>query len=177
MRDSIEKRIMHQMLKVLIPGHTLTDRLNVLGTRESVQSLNRDDMLDFYEKNYIPSRMTLVVTGDMDDVVTMENRIVEVFGDMKSPTTNNDPQVLWEVFPQEGFRSAVIYEADAPFETLYLYMAQSVQTIVDTKARREHEMSLQLVYDILSVWFHALRRKRMIRLLGVSLIGCFGKPR
>ena len=66
MRDSIEKRIMHQMLKVLIPGHTLTDRLNVLGTRESVHSLNRDDMLDFYEKNYIPSRMTLVIAGDMD---------------------------------------------------------------------------------------------------------------
>ena len=86
----------------------------------------------------------------------MENRIVEVFGDMKSPTTNNDPQVLWEVFPQEGFRSAVIYEADAPFETLYLYMAQSVQTIVDTKARREHEMSLQLVYDILSARFQRI---------------------
>lgn len=150
---------MGQMLKVLIPGHSLTDRLNVLGTRESVQSLNREDMLDFYEKNYIPSRMTLVIAGDMDtydDVVVMENRIVEAFGDMKPPPTNNYPQVLWEDFPQEGFRPAVIYEADAPFETLYLYMAQSVQTIVDTKARREHEMSLQLVYDILSARFQRI---------------------
>jgi zinc protease len=157
MRNSIEKRIMQQMLEALLPGHTLTDRFSVLGTRESVESLNRDDMLDFYKKNYIPSRMTLVVTGAMDkydDVIAMENRIVEVFDDMKS-IASNGPKVLWEAYPQ-GFRTAVIAEPDAPFETLYLYVAQSAQTIVDTKERRMYEISLQLVYEVLSVRFQRI---------------------
>ncbi|MDZ4785118.1 MAG: pitrilysin family protein [bacterium] len=39
---------------------------SVLGTTQTVGSISRDEMLDYFERRYLPSNMTLVATGNYD---------------------------------------------------------------------------------------------------------------
>ncbi|MBC8277338.1 MAG: insulinase family protein [FCB group bacterium] len=36
----------------------------VLGTKQSIQNMNRDDLMDYYHSHYLPNNMTAIVTGD-----------------------------------------------------------------------------------------------------------------
>ncbi len=55
-------------------------RLPVIGTRESVDSFKRQNVLDFFHKHYVPSNMTVVLAGDFEesDARSLVNRF---FGD------------------------------------------------------------------------------------------------
>lgn len=41
-------------------------RLPVIGTKESVDSFERQNVVDFYHKHYVPSNMTVILAGDFD---------------------------------------------------------------------------------------------------------------
>ena len=41
-------------------------RLPVIGTKESVDSFTRDDVVSFFHKHYVPNNMTLVLVGDFE---------------------------------------------------------------------------------------------------------------
>lgn len=42
-------------------------RLPVIGTKESVDSFKRQNVLDFFHKHYVPSNMTVVLAGDFEE--------------------------------------------------------------------------------------------------------------
>ena len=52
---------------------------SVIGSEETIRSISRDQMAQYYERHYAPSNMTLVVNGDIDpgDVIA---RVESVFG-------------------------------------------------------------------------------------------------
>lgn len=57
-------------LKTAFAGHRLSS--NVLGTRETVGALTRDQMASYYEEHYRPDRITAIVAGRVkeDEVLT-----------------------------------------------------------------------------------------------------------
>lgn len=59
-------------------------RLPVIGTSESVASFDRDDVVAFYEKHYVPKNMTVVLAGDFE-VEDAKERVEKYFGDFKGP--------------------------------------------------------------------------------------------
>lgn len=51
----------------------------VLGTRETIEALSRDDVLAYYHATYAPNNMTLLLTGDFD-TGEMLGMVREIFG-------------------------------------------------------------------------------------------------
>ena len=59
-------------------------RLPVIGTSQSVASFGRDDVRSFFTKHYVPSNMTVVLAGDLEE--QHARQLVErYFGDFEGP--------------------------------------------------------------------------------------------
>ena len=54
-------------------------------TPESVQSITRDDLVQFHDRYFVPNNATLVVVGDIDPATVLA-QIKETFGDLKTAT-------------------------------------------------------------------------------------------
>ena len=59
-------------------------RLPVIGTKESVDSFDRDDVVRFFRKHYRPDNMTVVLAGDFDEAQARE-LVAEKFADFEAP--------------------------------------------------------------------------------------------
>lgn len=83
-------------------------RLPVIGTSESVDSFERQNVLDFFHKHYVPSNMTVVLAGDFD-AETARERVEHFFGDFEGHTHESPARA---VEPEQGeLRCAVIPDA------------------------------------------------------------------
>ncbi len=70
-------------------------RLPIIGTRNTLQGLTREDFLNYMEKYYVPSNMTLVVSGNFDGQKAL-TEIRDTFGQMEArpaPTHPAPPEV------------------------------------------------------------------------------------
>lgn len=70
-------------------------RLPIIGTRNTLQGLTREDFLNYMEEYYVPSNMTLVVSGNFDGQKAL-TEIRDTFGRMKArpaPTHPSPPEV------------------------------------------------------------------------------------
>lgn len=76
-------------------------RLPVIGTSESVDSFGRQDVLDFFNKHYVPENMTLVVVGDFE-VDQAKGLVEEYFGDFEGRSYQRRERRAEPA--QEGFR-------------------------------------------------------------------------
>ncbi len=62
-RDTPEENIYDEFQELLFKDHPLAH--NILGDIESLQSISRDDLLNFTQKNYHPNNMVFVVVGSL----------------------------------------------------------------------------------------------------------------
>ena len=60
-----QQRTMYYVLERLAPGSILGERITI-GTKETINSVQRADFLDYYNKWYIASNATLLVVADTD---------------------------------------------------------------------------------------------------------------
>lgn len=65
--------------------------LPVIGTSASVGSFQRQDVLDFFHKHYVPNNMAVVLTGDFD-VEHARQRIAHYFGDFAAKPYERMPR-------------------------------------------------------------------------------------
>jgi len=80
-------------------------RRPIIGFKDTVERLTREDLLDFYRKWYIPSNITLIVAGDFrSDSAIVE--IKEAFQDFRSE--HRDIHNRGKESPQKALRSAVM---------------------------------------------------------------------
>ncbi|MFB6264479.1 MAG: M16 family metallopeptidase, partial [Bradymonadaceae bacterium] len=78
-------------------------RRPIIGTDESISSLTRDDILDFYDRYYVPENMAVVLTGDLEEPRARE-LVDEYFGDMSSTGDFERPERIDEP-EQTDFRA------------------------------------------------------------------------
>ena len=69
--DKPETIVVDQTLRTLFNIKSSADEL-VGGSVKHIQSLTRKDVLDYYNKYYVPENMNLVITGDVDPDKTIE---------------------------------------------------------------------------------------------------------
>ena len=84
-------------------------RLPVIGTRESVDSFKRENVVNFFHKHYVPDNMTVVLAGDFE-LEEAKQKVEQYFGDF----ANSQPYKRVErprESEQEEFRAAVVDEA------------------------------------------------------------------
>lgn len=59
--DLGDNRVQELVLQALVPGHR--NRWTVGGTVDSVRAFTRDDVLEFIDAHYVPSNVTVAITG------------------------------------------------------------------------------------------------------------------
>jgi predicted Zn-dependent peptidase len=74
-KDNPPQRLLMEYLDFVWDGHPVG--ANILGTKETVSKISRQQMLDFVHKNYSPERMVVVAAGGVD--VGKINRQVSAF--------------------------------------------------------------------------------------------------
>ncbi len=81
------------------------------GTQASVESIERDDLLEFYNQWIRPDNATLVVVGSMSRE-EIEPELARVFGDWQAPEISKGSKVL----PEQGqtAETGIIYLLDKP---------------------------------------------------------------
>src|ERR671913_1913205 len=78
-QDSPEE-LVHDVIDEVVWGDQAIGR-SIAGTEESVSGIDRETMVDFWQRNYEPSRLVIAAGGDVrhDDVVALTERY---FGDL-----------------------------------------------------------------------------------------------
>lgn len=82
-RNVGSQRIIEQLLPVIYPVDKYAYRMPI-GTMEIVDNFPYQDLRDYYEKWYRPDLQGIIVVGDID-VDYIENKIKEMFSDIKMP--------------------------------------------------------------------------------------------
>jgi zinc protease len=65
---------------------------DVLGTSDTLNNIDRDALLSYYRKHYVPNNMVVAVVGDVDTKQVL-NRLTELFKDFKPGEVGPSPVV------------------------------------------------------------------------------------
>ncbi|MCS6925620.1 MAG: insulinase family protein [Candidatus Binatia bacterium] len=88
----------------------------VIGYRETIEALNRERVLQFYQRWYHPNNMTLVIVGDVDRE-TARHEVMRFFADQQPGDLPPRPRVPEP--PQRGLRFSIV---NMNVEEFYLYL-------------------------------------------------------
>lgn len=69
--DDPENLAINQTLKTLY-NITSTSKDIIGGTTENIRKITREDVIDYYQKNYYPANLVTVITGEVDPKATMD---------------------------------------------------------------------------------------------------------
>jgi zinc protease len=89
----------------------------VIGYRETIEALNRERVLNFYQRWYHPNNMTLVIVGDIDQEVARQE-VIRLCAGQKAGALPTRPRTAEP--PQQGLRFSVL---DMNVEEFYLYLS------------------------------------------------------
>lgn len=74
--DDIFATASNTLLKTIFKTHPY--KMNYLGTRESINSLKRENLLKFYKRYVVPDNMAVVIFGDID-IKKMQHKLINAF--------------------------------------------------------------------------------------------------
>ena len=89
----------------------------VIGFRETIEALNRERVVNFYQRWYHPNNMTLVIVGDLD-CETARQEVLRLFASRPATPLPLRPRAPEP--PQSVFRMSVL---DMNVEEFYLYLS------------------------------------------------------
>ncbi len=108
-----------------IPAHPY--HRPVIGTKEVIQSISREEILDFYNKYYTPNNMTTVIVGDVD--VDTAHNLVKKYFNQKEPAFKIKP-----VYPPiRPIHKVTSVQKEMDVNQVYLAMAFSALELKDNK--------------------------------------------
>lgn len=123
--DDPSRRLFNQTMATLYQQHPY--RRPVTGYERTIKAITRDQMLSFFKRWYVPSRMVFIAAGDFD-LETMEEKVKEVFRGME-PCSGSLPQRMKEP-EQAGVRSVV---SQGNFKETYLQIGLSISSAKDAE--------------------------------------------
>ncbi len=89
----------------------------VIGYRETIEALNRERVLNFYQRWYRPNNMTLVIVGDIEREAARQE-VLRIFAGQPTVPLPSRPRTPEP--PHQGLRLSVL---DMNVEEFYLYLA------------------------------------------------------
>ena len=80
------------LYKNMIKGFYKTHpyKRDVIGTKEVIETISREQILDFYNRWYTPENMTTVIAGDVDTQKALDS-VKEKFNKPSAPSQNKQP--------------------------------------------------------------------------------------
>ncbi len=155
-RDSVGYRMQKQQFDALLPKSLIAKRFPI-GEEEIIKNAPRERFLDFYQRYYIPSKMTFVIVGDVDPG-EIEERIKSTFGSMKNPETPGEAPDLGEVTTPEGLVSHVFSDTELDTTDVSLLLVRPYQVIPDTKESRAAKFPMDIASSIMGRRFERLSK-------------------
>ncbi|GAB6274704.1 MAG: pitrilysin family protein [Peptococcaceae bacterium] len=156
--EDVPEELVHDLFAATIwPGHSLGR--SVIGNQEVISNLSRQDIINFYQKYYVPGNIVIAVVGNFQPEIIIE-KLEKTFGGLKGKT---QPRSL--VCPT-AYSSVNCYFKDTelvhlcfgtqglPFNDAKTYVFQLINIILGTglSSRLFQEIREQrgLVYSIYS---------------------------
>ena len=102
-RLSAQQRVSEYILERIAPESTFGQRLPI-GTDATLKTVMQPDFLDYYNRYYVPSNMTVIFVGDTDPAPVVEH-IKKAFADGKKAEPPKPRDV--GVKPTKGYRAIV----------------------------------------------------------------------
>ncbi|MGZ3513117.1 MAG: M16 family metallopeptidase [Thermodesulfobacteriota bacterium] len=125
-QDDPSRRLFRQTTAMFYRQHPY--RRPVIGYVDTVRSIQRDQMVEFFKRWYAPDRMVLIGVGDFESG-EMEKTIRELFRDYR-PSSKSPSQRIKEPFPAE-VRSIISY---GNVKETYLHIAFPASSAKDEDA-------------------------------------------
>ncbi|MEO6435080.1 MAG: pitrilysin family protein [Tepidisphaeraceae bacterium] len=107
--DDPGHRVYEKLMELHFGNHPLS--MNILGSPESIQKLQRDQMAEYFTRRYGPGNMVLAVTGrlDFDEVVTLAEKYMGAWPRVEAPREQ----------PQPIYKPQTINLTDAKLNRMY----------------------------------------------------------
>lgn len=147
-RDSVGYRLMERQFESLLPESLLIRRFPI-GTREVIETAQRDRFVDFYTRYYTPQRMTFIAVGDVD-VEVLRGRIEESFASMSNPAEPGEDPDLGAVRLPQGLEPAVFADREVTSTDVSLMLVREHVERPDTVETRVTDMPLDLANVMVS---------------------------
>jgi predicted Zn-dependent peptidase len=89
--DDPGHRVYEKLMEVHFGNHPLS--MSILGSAESIQKLERDQMAGYFSRRYGPGNMVLAVTGrlDFDEIVKLAEKYMGTWPRVDAPRKQPDP--------------------------------------------------------------------------------------
>ncbi|WP_159978310.1 MULTISPECIES: pitrilysin family protein [unclassified Novosphingobium] len=136
------------------PGARYAERFPI-GTVETLNAANAETLRAFYEREYVPAHVTLVVVGDFD-VAAVEAGIVRHFGDWAAKPADPQPDA-GPIKPKDRDRAAV-YLDPALAERITVQRNGKYQDEPDSLAQRREGLLRSIGYNIVNRRLQRLSR-------------------
>ncbi len=145
-RDSAAYRAGIETLRVLAGGTRVPDYLPI-GTEEVIRNCPYETIRAYYRDNYVPERMTFIITGDVDPKQA-EQWVRDHFAGMEKRPNPERPAIGT---PQDmGAGCFVIPNAEAANTTITLSVVNPWKERTDTLEQRVADLPLELACSMLN---------------------------
>ncbi len=145
-RDSAATRTDLATMRCLLGGSRVVD-YQPIGREDVIRNCPAETIRRFYQEHYVPSRMTLIIAGDIRPEQATE-WVREAFGSMQARTTPQRPPVGSPT--ETGPASFVLPDAEAGNCTLVLSTVKPWQPRTDSPAQRMADLPLELATTMLN---------------------------
>ena len=119
-----DERMMKQTLPVQYKGSRYAERLPI-GTKASLDNFSHASLKRFYKEWYRPDLQAIIVVGDID-VKDMEQKIIQVFGDIPAPVSPRKREAF-KVPDHAETLSVVAKDKETAFATVQLLFKKEPQ--------------------------------------------------
>lgn len=155
-RDSQAYRASLSFISQLLGGTRVPDYMPI-GLEEVIRNCPGETIRAYYHDNYVPERMTVILTGDFDPEQA-KAWIEQYFGDMKAAP--NPPRPDIGVPSDMGPDEKLIPNPESALTSLMLSVISPYEDKPDTLENRVAEMPLRLALSMLNQRFSRLSREQ-----------------
>lgn len=148
--DSPSRQVYSNIFKSFYKHHPY--KRDIIGTREIISKISRDEILDFYNTWYTPKNMTTVIVGDVDTKKAIA-LVKDNFVQPKNSKNIGKPKYKTDLKPQKPVEDISSMDID----TNYFSLSFKAQANLDSKDN--------YALDVLSVIFGDGRTSRLYRSL------------
>ena len=144
-RKGTHQRVMEQFLPAVLPGSRVARRLPI-GLDETLNTIQREDMLDYYTTWYHPGKATLLAVGDLpvDTMVAAIKRHFDAWQREDAPPEDLEAGIQ----PFEGPRAVVLTDPEltvARMETLSILPYSPRKTVGDYRRHLVEQVGTWIV--------------------------------
>lgn len=156
-QDNLQTTMGDLMIQKVFDGTPYAN--NILGDPVRLQNINREALLNYYHRYYVPNNMTLVISGDVDTNQVLK-QVKKLFKDFKPNQENSSVSI-----EMPRLKEISRFEIQKDFQQRYLYFGFPAPAL-------NSKESIHL--DILRIILGGCRSSRLLTLTGQQFVNTIG---